>query len=205
MITVLVVDDHPLILEAWHSALGADPDISVDAVATTVPEALEAIATHPPFDIVVTDIRLGSDSGFGILPALDLLRTGVVMVSAHGSPVYVDAAQRLGVRGFFLKTSSTAAIIAGVKRVAGGSTAWDPEAMHQSAHGYWHPLSEREYLVIDAVVAGRSNSEIGLDLGIATKTVESHLTKLYTRFGVTSRIELVRKAIEEGWLDVRPR
>ncbi len=205
MISVLVVDDHPLILDAWTSAFGSDPDISVDAVATSLVGAREAIATHAPFDVIVTDIRLGDESGFRLLPAIDLARTGVVIVSAHGSPAYVDAAQRLGVRGFYLKTSTTASIVEGVKRVAGGSTAWDPEAMRQTAHDHWRPLSEREHGVVKAVVAGRSNGEVGLDLGISTKTVEAHLTRLYTRFGVSSRAELIKKAVEDGWLDLPPR
>lgn len=205
MIRILLVDDHPMIVDAWRSAFDADPGMRVEAVASDLAGARSTVEASPPFDVVVVDIRLGDGSGFRLLPSLDLARTAVVIVSAHGSPAYVDAAQRLGARGFFLKTSQTAELVAGVRRVAGGSTAWDPEAIRQSASGQWHPLSEREYGVVQAVVAGRSNGEIGLDLGIATKTVEAHLSRLYARFGVLSRAELINRAKDEGWLDLPPR
>lgn len=205
MIGVLIVDDHPMIVDAWRTALEAEADVRVEAVAGDLAEARRVVGEMPPFDVVVIDIRLGEDSGFQLLPDLDLRRTAVVVVSAHGSPAYVDAAQRLGVRGFFLKTSRTADLVDAVRRVAGGSTAWDPAAIRQSAGGRWHPLSEREYGVVKAVVAGRSNSEIGGDLGIATKTVEAHLSRLYARFEVQSRAELVNRAKDEGWLDLPPR
>jgi DNA-binding NarL/FixJ family response regulator len=135
MIRILLVDDHPAIVAAWTAAFDADPDMVVDAVARDVPSARDIVVSTDPFDVVVMDIRLGDESGFHLLRSLDLARTGVVIVSAHGSPAYVDAAQRLGVRGYFLKTSETAEIVAGVKRVAGGATALDPEAMRQSSAG----------------------------------------------------------------------
>lgn len=202
MISVLLVDDHAMMLDAWAHALTMEPGFSVDAVVSSVADALGEITTHPPFDVVIVDVRLGDDSGFDLLPALDLDRTAVIFVSAHGSPAYVDAAQRCGARGFFLKTSTTASLVEGVKRVATGGTAWDPETMRRTAHGRWQPLSEVERRLVESLIAGRSNGEVGLDLGISTKTVESHLTKLYRRYMVETRVDLIRRALDEGWLDL---
>jgi len=63
-------------------------------------------------------------------------------------------------------------------------------------------LSERELDVVRKVVEGRSNDEIGADLGIAQKTVESHLRRIFERVDVTSRTELATRALREGWLDL---
>lgn len=206
MISVLVVDDHPMMADAWRTALDAEPDMRVSGVATSLEEAITHIGpagTAP--DVIVLDVRLGEESGFRLLDRVDLARVAVVMVSANGSPAYVDTAQRRGARGFFLKTSPTARLVEGVRLAAAGGAAWDPAALMVARERPWRPLSEREHQIVQCVVDGRSNGEIGLDLGIAVKTVETHVSRLFERFGVTSRTELVRRALEEGWLDTPPR
>jgi DNA-binding NarL/FixJ family response regulator len=65
-------------------------------------------------------------------------------------------------------------------------------------------LSARELEVVRLVVDGRSNDEIGAALGIGSKTVETHLRRLFERLGVASRTELATRALREGWLDVPP-
>ena len=72
-----------------------------------------------------------------------------------------------------------------------------PEARYRGQERF---LSERE--VLTATVAGRSNDEIAATLGITTRTVEAHLTRLYDRFDLHSRTELVARAVAEGWLDI---
>jgi DNA-binding NarL/FixJ family response regulator len=70
----------------------------------------------------------------------------------------------------------------------------------------WHVIrgrsAGREHEVLAGIVNGRSNDQIGVDLGITTRTVEAHLTRLYDRFGVHSRTELATRVVREGWLDV---
>jgi DNA-binding NarL/FixJ family response regulator len=92
-------------------------------------------------------------------------------------------------------------LLAGIKQVAEGQTAFDPEAMRLGM-ARWHPLSERERALVKLMMDGRSNDEIGRELGIASKTVETHLTRLYERLGVETRTELALKVEREGWLDV---
>ncbi len=65
-------------------------------------------------------------------------------------------------------------------------------------------LTAREHDVVRLVADGRSNDEIGAALGIGTKTVETHLARLFERVGVGSRTELAMRAVREGWLDVPP-
>jgi DNA-binding NarL/FixJ family response regulator len=89
--------------------------------------------------------------------------------------------------------------------VAAGGTAFDPAVIErETTAGRWRPLSERERDIVRLVVEGRSNDEIGRELGIARKTVETHLAHLYERYGCRSRAELAVRAEREGWLDLPP-
>ena len=87
---------------------------------------------------------------------------------------------------------------------SGGS----PPAVSPSRSGHGRPaverLTAREHDVVRLVADGRSNDEIGATLGIGSKTVETHLSRIFERFGVSSRTELAARAVREGWLDVPP-
>ncbi len=202
LIDILLVDDHPLISEGLRSGLEADPELRVIAVATSLAKARSALERlHPR--VAVVDIRLADGSG------LELIDPGTttawIVLSSFGTPQYIDAARRLGAAGFFLKSSPTATLIAGIKRVAAGGLAFDPEVVsRETVAGRWRPLSERERDVVRLLVEGHSNDEIGQELGITRKTVEAHLAHLYERFGCASRTELAVRAEREGWLDLPP-
>jgi DNA-binding NarL/FixJ family response regulator len=200
MIDVLLVDDHPLVADGLASALGAEPDIRVVAVAATLAAARAALAAQAP-RVAVVDIRLPDGSGLDLLDPASA--TACIVLSSFGAPQYLEAARRRGAAGFFLKSSPTRDIVTGIKRVAAGGTAFDPAVVErETTAGRWRPLSEREREVVRLVVEGRSNDEIGRELGIARKTVETHLAHLYERYGCRSRAELAVRAEREGWLDL---
>ena len=89
---------------------------------------------------------------------------------------------------------------AAVRSVAGGGWAFDPELVRRATSAKQLGLTERDREVIAGVLAGRSNDEIGADLGISRKTVEAHLSKLFGRFGIGTRVELTGRAVGEEWL-----
>lgn len=202
VITVLILDDHPVVSAGLAAALGADPELSIVAVTATVADARVALAEHTP-RVALVDIRLPDSSGLGLITKDS--STGWIVVSSFDSPVYIDAARQLGASGYFLKSSPTADIIAGIKQVAAGHLAFDPEVTRrETAAGRWRPLTAREHDIVRLVVAGRSNSEIGMELGIARKTVEGHLVRLFRRHQCGSRAEFSARAVREGWLDLPP-
>jgi DNA-binding NarL/FixJ family response regulator len=188
--------------------LGAQPGLEVVGTASTVDEAVELIRREP-IDVVLLDIRLGTDSGLRLLQA-DLAggagssATGaapaVVVLSAYDYPQYAEAAIRLGAAGFVIKTAPLAELLAAIERAAAGGMAFN---VRPRPGGGAH-LTARELEVVRLVVEGRSNDEIGASLGIGAKTVETHLRRLFERFGVASRTELAARALREGWLDIPP-
>ncbi|MEJ7695345.1 MAG: response regulator transcription factor [Candidatus Limnocylindrales bacterium] len=155
-------------------------------------------------DVLLLDIRLGTDSGLHGLPGAVGAAHGpmpaVIVLTAYDYPQYADAALRLGAAGFVLKTAPLPELIDAIRRVAAGGLAF---AVRPSGIARWH-LTAREGEVVRLVVDGRSNDEIGALLGIGAKTVETHLSRLFERFGLASRTELASRALREGWLEVPP-
>jgi DNA-binding NarL/FixJ family response regulator len=197
-IRVAVVDDHPVVREGTAALLATQPGIEIVGSASSLSEAAELI-NRIEIDVLLLDIRLGSDSGLRLLAA-DAARNpmpAIVVVTAYDYPQYADAALRLGASGFVLKTAPVAELVDAIARAAAGGLAFSvrPRSLAER-------LSARELEVVRLVVDGRSNDEIGAALGIGSKTVETHLRRLFERFGIASRTELATRALREGWLDV---
>ncbi len=203
LVRLIVVDDHPVVREGTAALLAAQPGIEVVGTAESVDDAAALIA-RVDADVLLLDIRLGSDSGLRLLTEAttpDQPRPAIVVLTSYDYPQYAEAALRLGASGFVLKTAPIAELLDAIRRVAAGGLAFSVRPRSGAAAGR---LSERELDVVRLVVDGRSNDEIGGRLGIGPKTVESHLRRLFERFDLASRTELATRALREGWLDVPP-
>ena len=194
MIRVAVVDDHPLVREGTAAIVDRADDMEIAGVAASLDELKPML--DGSIDVLLLDLRLGTESGF------DLLRgestspmPAVVVLTSYDYPQYADAALRLGAAGFVVKTAPTAELLDAVRRAAAGGLAFGVRPGHGVA------LSGREREVLRLVVDGASNDEIGARLGISSRTVESHLRRLFERVGVASRTELAARALREGWLE----
>jgi DNA-binding NarL/FixJ family response regulator len=193
VIRVAVVDDHPLVREGTAALVDRQEDMEIAGVAGSLAELrpiLEAAAT----DVLLLDLRLGQESGFEFLRS-EARMPAVVVVTSYDYPQYADAALRLGAAGFVVKTAPTAELLDAIRRAAAGGLAFGVRP------GGGVVLSGREREVLRLVVDGASNDEIGSRLGISSRTVESHLRRLFERFGVASRTELTARALREGWLE----
>ncbi|MFN8518141.1 MAG: response regulator transcription factor [Chloroflexota bacterium] len=202
MTTILIVEDHSAIVDGLRAGLSQVEGLTVQAVASSLMEGRSVLSRSGPFDIAIVDVRLGTWSGFELLEVMDTDRTAVVIFSGCVSSAYLEGARRLGARGYLLKSSPMARLVASVAEVAAGGTAWDRDALQHRRDHPWRPLTVRERDVVRWLLAGWSNKQISHKLGITTKTVESHLTDLYVAHGVHSRSELALLADREGWLDV---
>jgi DNA-binding NarL/FixJ family response regulator len=194
-IRVAIVDDHPVVREGTAALLGAQPGLRIVGTAASLKEAAPLL-DPAAVDVLLLDIRLGTDSGLTLL-AGDAPRPAIVILTAYDYPQYAAAAQRLGGSGFVVKTAPLTELVEAIHCAAAGGSAFgyrpDPSAV---------ALTRRERDVVRLVADGRSNDEIGASLGISTKTVEGHLRRLFERLGVQSRTELATRAVREGWLEV---
>ncbi|HUQ79274.1 MAG TPA: response regulator transcription factor [Patescibacteria group bacterium] len=199
-IRLLIVDDHPVVRDGTAALLAAQLGIDVVGTAGSIDEATALIAAVPA-DVLLLDIRLGTDSGLRLLTETTDDAPAIIVLTAYDYPQYAEAALRLGASGFVLKTAPLAELLDAIRRVAGGGMAF---SIRPRGAGGLARLSERELDVVRLVVDGRSNDEIGARLGIGPKTVESHLRRLFERFDLASRTELATRALREGWLEVPP-
>jgi DNA-binding NarL/FixJ family response regulator len=200
-VRVLLIDDHPVVLDGLSIALEAH-GLEIAGRARTLAEARTLVASVEA-DVALLDLRLPDGSGTDLLSAVEDGHGGpaFIVLSTFQTPQYVAAAVALGASGFVAKTAPTEEIVDAVRVVADGGTAFPREAM-RPARNRWHPLTRREHEIIAGVLVGRSNDELSADLHIARKTVEAYLTRLYARFGVLSRTELAVLAEREQWLSL---
>ena len=194
-VRVGIVDDHPVVRAGTAAIVEQADDLSLVGTAASLEEAaplLDAAAV----DVLLLDLRLGQDSGFDLLRTqTDAPMPAVVVLTSYDYPQYADAALRLGAAGFVVKTAPTAELLDAIRRAAGGGLAFGVRPGNGIA------LSGREREVVRLVVDGASNDEIGARLGISSRTVESHLRRLFERLDVASRTELAARALREGWLE----
>ncbi|MEO6350290.1 MAG: response regulator transcription factor, partial [Candidatus Limnocylindrales bacterium] len=190
-----VVDDHPVLRDGIASLLASEPDIDVVRTGENVADAV-SILSSTDVDVVVLDVRLGTQSGLSAMRSVGTPRPAVVVLTAYAYPQYAEAALRLGASGFALKNGPIEDLLRAIRTAAAGGMAFSL----RPADGV--VLSRREYEVVKLVVEGRSNEEIATGLGISPKTVESHLRRIFDRHAIASRTELATRALREGWLEL---
>jgi two-component system, NarL family, response regulator DevR len=205
-IRVAVVDDHPsigLAIQAAITASGAgSPTLAFAWSARSVEEARARLAggTEPPH-VVICDAQL--QAGLDGLDVIELARAAgaraIVFTSFDRSSLMRAAFDR-GASGFLDKSAEADEIVSAIRAVASGGTAFSASAL-DAARRAPRPPSMREIAVLHGVRDGSTSDEIGRALSISTRTVESHLRRMFDRYGVVSRTELAVLAIEEGWIE----
>lgn len=202
MIRVAIVEDHPATAEGLAALLGREPDLVVIGTAPDLDHARALIRSKAP-DVVLCDVELaGGGRGFELLEDtsdIDATAPAIVFLSSYDYPAFYALALERGAAGYLLKTAPISEIARAIRKAAAGGSTFDVRAI-QVATGSLRGPSEREVELIGLVAAGRSNDEIALDLGITVRTVESHLRRLFARYGIFSRTELAMLAVREGWI-----
>ena len=201
-IRVLLVDDHPAILDALGAGIRAAPDLALAGTARSLPEALALLegSRAAAVDVVVSDVQLaGEAEGLRLLERIGPDGPAVLLLSSFDQAPLIRTAFERGAAGYLIKTSEVAEILEAIRAVAGGGTAFSA-AMLRAIRSAPRRPSEREMEVLALVCHGASNDEIGVRLGVTEKTVESHLRRLFDRYAVLSRTELAVLALREGWV-----
>jgi DNA-binding NarL/FixJ family response regulator len=200
-IRVLLVDDHPAILDAVGAGVRDAPDLALAGMARTLAEARAALAAgRGSLDVVVSDVQLaGEAEGLRLLEGMPPDGPVVLLLSSFDQPPLIRTAFERGAAGYLIKTSEVAEILDAVRTVAAGGTAFSA-AMLRAIRSAPRRPSDREIEVLGLLCGGASNDEIGVRLGVTEKTVESHLRRLFDRYGVLSRTELAVLALHEGWV-----
>lgn len=205
---LLVVDDHALVREGLVQALLRVPDVSVVLEAADAESALQMFASRGEFDLVLLDLMLPGISGLSFLGVLKKRYPAVrvVVVSALDGPEIVGRARASGAAGFVCKARPAAELVEIVAQVLSGGGGGgghqngkgDGKGESRSAKGS-RPRNGRPYQdygltaaqcrVLDLLIKGRSNREIGETLGLTEGTVKVHVTAILKALNVTSRTQ----------------
>jgi DNA-binding NarL/FixJ family response regulator len=209
MITLFIVDDHPIVHDGIAAILRAEPDIRIAGSASSVEQALTQIASAPP-DIVLLDLRLPGEDGLDGLTRM--LRTHaslrVIMFTAHDADEYVFAAIKAGAKGYVLKGSPGRELVSAIRQVHRGDSYLSPSIGAMLARQVARPkrssglLSPRELAVLRLVAAGQSNHQIAESLGITERTVKFHVTAVFNKLGADNRAQAVALAGRRGLIPI---
>lgn len=200
--TIVIADDHPVVLGGLKSLIDADEGFSVVASAANGAAALDAIRAHRP-DIAVLDLHMPELTGVQVLTAIkqEVLPTLGVLLAATASDAEIYDAVEARALGLILKEAAPETLMDCLHRVADGHV-WmpfdivdDAIAREAARRDKWRRLSAlltaRELEIVQLVVAGVSNKEIAFQLHVSDGTAKVHLNNIFRKLEVSSRIELL--------------
>jgi len=208
-ITVVIADDHPLLLDAMENLFRLQKDIKVVTRCLDGDEAVKAVRRHKP-DILVLDIRMPRKDGLGVLREMkkEKLPTRVVVLTAALDEEELADAIRLGVRGLVLKELAPQLIVQCIRKVHAGELWLEKHSVSRALEKLLKReagrneavqlLTTREVEIAKQVAAGLRNLEIAKSLFISEGTVKMHLHHIYQKLGVDSRTQLSRYAREKS-------
>jgi two-component system, NarL family, response regulator NreC len=204
-IRIVLADDHQVVRTGLGLLLEAEDGIEVVAEAGDIDSALRAVLGHKP-DVLVLDLNMpGTQTS---LEALDLVRersarTATVVLTMQEDPEYARRALRAGALGYVLKEAADAELVEAVRRAADGRTYLAPSLGARLAAAPEEPddLSVREVEVLRLIALGHTNAEIGEQLFLSVRTVETHRAHVQQKLGRSTRAELVRYALDKGLLE----
>ena len=209
---ILLAEDHQTVREGLRMIIKAQPDMEIVAEAADGEEAIRYARTLKP-NVVVMDISMPGMNGLKATKKLVAIDPDikVLTLTRHKDSGYLEEMLRAGASGFVLKQSASEELLRAIRAVSAGQNYLDPAVTESVVSSYGAPspgkktrkttLSEREEEVTKLIAWGYSNKEIAAKLKVSVKTVEAHKANSMKKLGVTSRIDIVRYAVVQGWLE----
>ncbi|MEU8879385.1 MULTISPECIES: response regulator [Streptomyces] len=207
-ITLLVVDDHPVVRDGLRGMFDADPGFRVLGEASGGVEAVELALRLDP-DVVLMDLRMPAGGGVDAIAALARhgARARVLVLTTYDTDTDTLPAIEAGATGYLLKDAPREELFAAVRAAAEGRTVLSPavatrlvSAVRRPAEPVDDTLSAREREILVLVARGTSNREIAAELFISEATVKTHLTHIYAKLAVKDRAAAVAAGYDRGIL-----
>lgn len=206
-VTVLLVDDHPVVRAGLRALLTDQGDIIVRAEAQDGSEALELLqqwnTENTGVDVVLMDLQMGP--GMDGVTAITAMRergenTPVLVLTTYDSDADIMAAMSAGASGYMLKDAPPREIKAAVHSAATGANALSPQIASRLVQRIQSPLpqlSARELEILELLAQGKSNRELATQLYISEATVKTHLVHIFDKLGVENRTAAIATAMEK--------
>jgi DNA-binding NarL/FixJ family response regulator len=209
-IRVLIADDHPVVRQGLRTFLDVTADIEVAGEAADGTETVRQAAALEP-DIILLDLKMPGLDGVAVLEELRSRGIGaraLILTSAAGTGA-VESAMRAGAVGYLYKDVDPEALARAIRTAADGNVVLASEAAvpfaaprTQQAHSRGpDALTGRELQVLTLLAQGRSNREIARTLGVAEKTVKTHVSSVLAKLGVADRTQAAVYAVRRGLVE----
>lgn len=229
MIRVMIVEDHPLLIQGLRTVIEMEEDLQVIAwVGDGIDAVREATKLRP--DVILMDINLPGKNGLQAtreitsIPALE--HVGIIILTAYNDDEQIFHALRAGASAYYPKDIEPDVLIPAIRSVATNRCIIRGEEMtksqafrwliaqlrnitqvHESPEEIFSPLSPREMEILEFITQGASNKEIAHNLGISRQTVKNHMSSILRKLGVDDRTQAAVLALRRGWVriaDVHP-
>ncbi|MBO8169454.1 MAG: response regulator transcription factor [Thermoanaerobacteraceae bacterium] len=208
MIKVLLADDHALIRQGLVKILALDPQLQIVGEAANGNEAVEKTRQYQP-DVVLMDINMPGMNGLEATRIIkqEFPEIGVIALTIHDDEEYIFEMVNMGVSGYVLKDVDADTLINAVKQVAAGKSIIHPDITAKLLNEFKRlnkgeeelpRLTAREKEVLQCVVKGLSNKEIGEQLYISEKTVKNHITNILRKLDVSDRTQAAIFAVKHN-------
>lgn len=212
-LNVFLIDDHGVLRHGLRMLIDSQPDMQVVGESERGRGvAQELKAREVPPHVVVLDLSMPDLNGARVATEIRALlpQVKIVALTRHAEKAYVQQMLQAGATGYVLKQTAADVLLSAIRAVAAGNTYLDQAVAGKliesfggrgASAGGTAELTPREREIVMMVAYGHTNKEISSALGIAVKTVETHKTNIMQKLEITSRAELVRFALAQGWLE----
>jgi DNA-binding NarL/FixJ family response regulator len=211
-VRVVLADDHATVRHGLKLMIDAEPDMQVVGEANDGNEVIRQVVDLKP-DVVVMDISMPGMNGLAATRALRKMQpqSVIITLTRHADEAYLQELLRAGVSGYVLKRSAPTELLHAIRRTAAGGQYLDSTLTARATAGLIGEqrgarkapgrLTDREAAVLRLIASGYSNKEIAARLALSVKTVEAHKANAMRKLDLTGRIDIVKYAILQGWLD----
>jgi DNA-binding NarL/FixJ family response regulator len=210
MIRIVLADDHAIVREGLKRIVGDVQDFQVAGEAADGTEVMRVVR-ETEFDVLVLDLSMPGRSGMELIKLVkaEKPRLRILVLSMHQEMQYAVRAIKSGASGYLTKESAPAQLEQAIRKIAAGGAYISAEVAEQLALGAMpgsqtlphQSLSDREFEVFRALVAGEGVSDIAAKLNLSVKTVSTHKANLMQKLGLANQTELVRYALKNGLAD----
>lgn len=221
-IKLMIVEDHPLLIQGLRRVVEEEPDIEIVAEVTDGEEAVKRALQLEP-DVILMDINLPGKNGLQVTREIKNNQTydeiNIIILTAYNDDEQFLHALRSGASAYYPKDVRPSELIPAIRAVADGKYVinnkfmgkpdafrWIIEQLEEGAHGgdngqeMYQPLSPREMEILVFITHGSSNKEIAHELGISRQTVKNHMSSVLRKIGVEDRTQAAVLALRRGWV-----
>jgi DNA-binding NarL/FixJ family response regulator len=203
MISVIVVDDHPIVRHGLTTLLGLQEDIVLVGEAGDAETALRLIAEQQPA-VVLLDLRLPGMSGVELMQHARAqgISTRFLVLTTYATDAYLDPALEAGASGYLLKDALPEDLLRAIRSLASGGAAIEPRIAARLIERISRPasdsLSQREQAILQLLVDGLNNKAIAAQLMLSEHTVKYYMSGILAKLNVSTRSAAIKVAFQRG-------